>query len=121
MRKDSDPHSTPVPTPTPAPLSFIQGNYAVPQSPMTTVSAPFSAALKAGDLNVVIVGWNDATTLGNLYQLAVGPTVLTGSAPCSQTIYYAKNISAATAGTNVATVKFNAAAIYLCRHSYLGI
>ena len=38
--------------PNPAPLSFIQGNYAVPQSPMTTVSAPFSAALKAGDLNV---------------------------------------------------------------------
>ena len=40
----------------------------------------------AGDLNVVIVGWNDATTQvssltdsnGNVYHLAVGPTVLTG-------------------------------------------
>jgi hypothetical protein len=83
------------------------------------VTRPFHSAQKAGNLNVVIVGWNDATTLvnsltdsmGNLYQLAVGPTVLTGSAPMSQAIYYAKNIAAAAAGTNTVTVKFNAAAI----------
>ena len=55
-----------------------------------------------GDLNVVIVAWDDATSQvssvtdskGNLYQLAVGPTVLTGVTSCSQAIYYAKDISA---------------------------
>ena len=83
------------------------------------MTARYKAAQKAGNLNVIIVGWNDATALvssltdskGNLYQLAVGPTVLTGSVPFSQAIYYAKNISAATAGANTVTVKFNAAAI----------
>ena len=66
----------------------------------------------------LIVGWNDSTSLvssitdskGNLYQLAVGPTVLTGSVSLSQAVYYAKNISAAAAGANSVTVKFNAAA-----------
>src|SRR6201994_3646316 len=114
------PTPTPVPTPTPAPvaLAYVQGNFSTPQSPLTLVSRPYSSAQKAGDLNVVIVGWNDATSLvtslsdskGNLYQLAVGPTVLTGSAPMSQAVYYAKNIVAATAGANTVTVKFNAAA-----------
>jgi hypothetical protein len=116
------PTPTPVPTPTPAPspvaLAYVQGNFSTPQSPLTLVSRPYSSAQKAGDLNVVIVGWNDATSLvtsltdskGNLYQLAVGPTVLTGSAPMSQAVYYAKNIAAATAGANTVTVKFNAAA-----------
>ena len=50
--------------------------------------------------------------MGNIYRLAVRPTVLTGSAPCSQSIYYAKNILAATAGANTVTVTFNAAGIY---------
>ena len=114
------PTPTPVPTPTPAPvaLAYVQGNFSTPQSPLTLVSRPFASAQKAGDLNVVIVGWNDATALvtsltdseGNLYQLAVGPTVLTGSAPMSQAIYYAKNIAPATAGANTVTVKFNVAA-----------
>ena len=113
------PTPAPTPSPTPSALSYVQGNYSAPQSPLATVSAPYTAAQKAGNLNVVIVGWNDATALvssltdskGNLYQLAVGPTVLTGSVPFSQAIYYAKNISAATAGANTVTVKFNAAAI----------
>ena len=112
------PVPSPTPTPTPSVLAFIQGNYAVPQSPLTTVTVPFTAAQKAGDLNVVIVGWNDATTQvsslsdssGNLYQLAVGPTVLTGSVPLTQSVYYAKNISAASAGANTVTTRFNAAA-----------
>src|SRR6202035_3552182 len=81
----------------------------------------FSSAQKAADLNVVIVGWNDASTQldsltdskGNLYQLAVGPTVLTGSVPISQAIYYARNIAAASAGANVVTAKFNAAASFV--------
>ena len=118
------PTPSPIPNPTPTsgqvPLTYVQGNYATPQSPLTAVTVPYTVAQTAGDLNVVIVGWNDATaqvssltdSKGNVYQLAVGPTVLTGSAPLSQAIYYAKNISAATAGANSVTVSFNAAAIY---------
>ena len=68
----------------------------------------------------MIVGWNDATTQvssvmdskGNVYQLAVGPTVLTGSPALSQSIYYAKKISAAMAGANSVTVNFTAVANY---------
>ena len=83
------PAPSPTPTATPVPLSFTQHNYATPQSPLTSVPVRFQAAQKAGDLNVVIVGWGDASTLvssvsdsqGNLYQLAVGPTVLTGRPP----------------------------------------
>jgi hypothetical protein len=84
------------------------------------VTVTYTAAQTVGNLNVVIVGWNDTTakvssltdSKGNVYQLAVGPTVLTGSNPVSQSIYYAKNISAATAGANTVTVTFNAAAYY---------
>ena len=64
-----------------------------------------------GDLNVVIVGWNNATAhvgtvtnLGNSYQLAVGPTVRTTVA--TQSIYYAKNIVAAAAGANSVRITF---------------
>ena len=47
----------------------------------------YKAAQTAGNLNVVIVGRSDATSQvssvtdskGNVYQLAVGPTVQTGS------------------------------------------
>jgi hypothetical protein len=46
-------------------------------------------------------------TKGNVYQLVAGPTV-TGA--LSQAIYCAKNITAASAATNVVTVTFNAAA-----------
>jgi hypothetical protein len=117
----SAPAPTPTPTPTPAPaaLTYIQGNYSTPQSPLMTVTRPYPKAQYAGDVNVVIVGWNDATTLvrsvtdsyGNLYQLAVGPTVLTGSGPMSQAVYYAKNIAAASAGSNSVMVNFSATAI----------
>jgi hypothetical protein len=83
------PAPTPISTPTPAPAAptYVQGNSAVPQSPLTTVTVPYKAAQGVGNLNVVIVGWNDSTSQvtsiadskGNLYQLAVGPTVLTGT------------------------------------------
>src|SRR5262249_41385176 len=69
-------------------------------------------------LNVVVVGWNDSTATVssvtdvslNTYSLAVGPTVITGTA--SQSIYYAKNIVAATSGNNKVTVKFSTPATY---------
>jgi chitodextrinase len=99
-------------------ITYVQGNYAVPQSPETTVAVPFDQAQTAGDLNVVVVGWNDGTATvssvtdsrGNRYQLAVGPTVIEGV--LSQSIYYANNIQAAGAGANTVTVRFSAAAVY---------
>jgi len=101
-----------------ATITYIQGNYATPQMPQTTVSVTFTSAQAAGDLNVVVVGWNNSTatvtgvtdTRGNAYALAVGPTV---QAPvATQSIYYAKNIVAAGAGANVVTVTFSSAAPY---------
>jgi hypothetical protein len=91
-------------------ISYVQGNYATPQTSQTTVSVKFNAAQIAGDLNVIVVGWNDSTavvnavtdTASNAYTRAVGPTVLSGS--LSQSIYYAKNIAAAAAGANTVTV-----------------
>ena len=78
----------------------------------------FASAQTAGNLNVVVVGWNDTIATvssvtdskGNVYTLAVGPTVLSGK--LSQAIYYAKNIQAAAANTNTVTVQFNVAAAY---------
>jgi alpha-tubulin suppressor-like RCC1 family protein/chitodextrinase len=100
--------------PPPAP-AFVQGSSSAPQSPQSTVTATYGAAEAAGDLNVVIVGWNDSTSqvtsvsdaAGNSYVRAVGPTVLSGIA--SQSIYYASNIAGASAG-NAVTVRFNQAA-----------
>ena len=102
---------------TSATINYIQGNYATPQSPQTTVTVTFTAAQSAGDLNVVAVGWNDGAAAvsavtdacGNTYALAVGPTVQKGVA--SQSIYYAKNIASASAGANSVTVTFNIAAV----------
>ncbi len=101
-----------------ATISYVQGNNAVPQSPQSTVTVTFTGAQAAGDLNVVVVGWNDSTAAvrtitdksGNTYTRAVGPTVISGSA--SQSIYYAQNIVAAAAGVNAVTVTFSTAAPY---------
>ena len=97
-------------------IGYVQGNYATPQTPQTTVNVTFTAAQIAGDLNVVVVGWNDSTatvsavtdTSGNIYTRAVGPTVQAGLA--SQSIYYAKNIVAAWG--NIVTVTFSTVAAY---------
>ena len=67
-----------------AAIGFVQGSYATPQSPQSTVSVTFTSAQTAGNLNVVVVGWNDTTaavssvtdSVGNVYTLAVGPTTL---------------------------------------------
>ncbi|MGD0436794.1 MAG: IPT/TIG domain-containing protein, partial [Bryobacteraceae bacterium] len=99
-------------------ITYVQGNSATPQSSQTSVAVTFTAAQVAGDLNVIVVGWNDSTATvtsvtdksGNAYTLAVGPTVQSGTA--SQSIYYAKNIAAAAAGVNVVTVTFSSAAAY---------
>ena len=97
-------------------LGFVQVNNAVPQTPQTRVTVTYLQAQMAGDLNVVVVGWNDATaqissvtdTKGNIYAVAVGPTVQTGTA--TQAIYYAKNIAVAAANSNTVTITFNTTA-----------
>src|SRR5581483_3380370 len=99
-------------------ITFVQSNYSTPQSSQTSVSVTFTAAQTAGDLNMIVVGWNDSSAhvasvtdkSGNVYTLAVGPTVQSGVA--SQSIYYAKNIVAATAKTNIVTVTFSRSAAY---------
>jgi len=99
-------------------IAFVQTNNATPQSSVTTVSVPFTAAQSAGDLSVVVVGWNDTTaqvtsvtdTKGNAYQLAVGPTLFADT--LTQSIYYARNIAAAAAGANTVTVTFSVAAAF---------
>jgi len=101
-----------------AAIGFVQGSYATPQSPQSTVSVTFTSAQKAGNLNVVVVGWNDTTAAvssvtdsnGNAYALAVGPTQASGQ--LSQSIYYARGILAAGASTNSVTVRFTGAAQY---------
>jgi len=106
----------------PTPPKYVQGNSATPTS-QATVRVTYMAAQTAGDLNVVIVGWNDSTaqvssvtdSKGNVYQLAIGPTQLIGAVGAqsiSQSVYYSKNIAAAAAGTNTVTVKFGSAAQY---------
>ena len=95
-----------------SPLAFVQVAAATPQSPQSTVKVIYTAAQTAGNLNVVVVGWNDSTSkvtsvsdsLLNAYTLAVGPTTGTG---LSQSIYYAKDIAS---GSNTVTVTFNQAA-----------
>ncbi|HTS06452.1 MAG TPA: choice-of-anchor D domain-containing protein, partial [Candidatus Eisenbacteria bacterium] len=99
-------------------ISYVQGNYATPQSSQTAVSVAFTGRQIGGDLIVVVVGWNDSTASvsavtdasGNSYSLAVGPTIVTGA--LSQSIYYARNIANAAAGGNIVTVAFSAAAAY---------
>jgi glucose/arabinose dehydrogenase len=102
----------------PAPLAFVQANSATPQTNQTQVSVVYASPQVAGDTNILVVGWNNATsnvtsvtdTAGNVYQLAV-PTVRGNG--ISQAIYYAKNIKSAGAGTNSVTVTFNAATPYV--------
>ncbi len=95
-------------------IGFGQVAYATPQTPTQVINLAYPAAQTVGDLNVVVVGWNDATSTvqsvtdsaGNVYSLAIGPTTGTG---LRQSIYYAPNIKA---GSNTVTVQFNQAAIY---------
>jgi hypothetical protein len=97
----------------PSPISYMQGNYADPQSSQATVTVPFNNAQAAGDLNVVVVGWKDSRATvgqvtdskGNVYTRAVGPTIINNTA--TQSIYYAKNIASAGAGANSVTVTFS--------------
>jgi hypothetical protein len=108
------PTPTPKPTPTPSPSTpkFVQAAYGDPPS-AASIPVRYSGAQTAGNLNVVVVGWNHATaqvssvkdSAGNAYQLAVGPTQVAAAGGLNQSIYYAKNIAAS--GANTVTVTFN--------------
>jgi hypothetical protein len=84
------------------------------QATNTTLSVSYPIAQTAGDLNVVVVGWGDVTSLvsmvtdshGNIYSQAGGTA--TGSG-LRQAIFYATGIAA---GSNTVTVTFNQAAAY---------
>jgi hypothetical protein len=94
--------------------TFVQVKSATPQTASGSVAVTYSLAQTAGNLNVVVVGWNDTTStvstvsdsLGNNYVLAIGPTTGTG---LRQSIYYATGIKG---GSNAVTVRFNQAAAY---------
>ena len=103
-----------VTVPSSQPIAFVQVGAATPQSPQSTVTVAYPAAQNAGDLNVVVVGWNDTTSNvnsvidsnRNIYTPAVD---LTSGAGLSQSIYYAKDIAS---GSNTVTVTFNQAAAF---------
>src|SRR5258706_13405953 len=86
--------------------AFVQSSYKCPPTPTQTIKVTFPAAQTAGNLNVVVVGWNDTSASvvsvvdanNNPYSLAL-TTQLTVS--LSQSIYYAKNIAGS---TNAVTV-----------------
>jgi hypothetical protein len=44
-----------------ASLGFVQVNFATAATPQTTVTVTYTKAQTAGNLNVVVVGWNDST------------------------------------------------------------
>jgi IPT/TIG domain len=97
-------------------IAFAQvGFSAIPKNGVSSVSPVYPLAQSAGDLNVVVVGWNDSTSTissvtdsaGNTYALAAGPVVGTN---LTQAIYYAKNIVASS--SNTVTVQFNQGASY---------
>jgi hypothetical protein len=83
-----------------------------------TVQATYLGSQHAGDLDVVIIGWKDATdtilgvedTSHNRYFLAVGPTVTAPPTPSvTQAMYYAAGIAGASPSSNIVTVTFAAA------------
>jgi hypothetical protein len=84
---------------------------------VASVAATYAVAQSARNLNVVVIGWNDATasissvtdSSGNSY--APAGSVVHGTA-LSQAIYYAKNIVAAGAGSNTVTVQFSPGASF---------
>ncbi len=98
---------------TAVPISFVQ--VAATTTPSAqTVTAAYPGAQTAGDLNIVVVGWNDTSasvqsvkdSAGNTYSRAIGPT---SGSNLRQSIYYAPNV---VGGSNTVTVTFNQAAIY---------
>jgi hypothetical protein len=95
-------------------INFVQVNYKTSVPSGSSLAVAYPSAQTAGNLNIVVVGWNDTTSTvssitdssGNTYTRAVGPTAGTA---LSQSIYYAKSIAG---GSNTVTVVFNQTAAY---------
>src|SRR5271157_2075967 len=109
------------------PVGFVQlntnDNTSLPPASASKVAVAYPSAQTAADLNIVVVGFDDTVATissvtdssGNVYNLAVGPTVFgpTKNSPSvTQAIYYAVNIAAAAAGANTVTVVFNGSATW---------
>lgn len=105
----------PPPPPPPPQPQFLQQAFATPQSPQSQVAVAYPNSQTGGNVNIVAVGWNDATSginavgdsAGNVYQVAV-PTFQGNG--MSQAIYYATNIAS---GANSVTVTFSEPAAYV--------
>src|SRR5258705_4677470 len=41
---------------------FVQQNYSTPQSPQSSVSVTYNSRQTAGNMNVLVIGWNDTTS-----------------------------------------------------------
>ena len=97
------------------PINYIQGAATATGGALTTVPVTMPNVQTAGNLNVVIIGWNDTTTTvssvtdteNNTYTIAAPLVTGTG---LRQIIYYAKNIAGEASNPNEVTVTFNQAA-----------
>ena len=93
-------------------VAFVQGAFSTPQGGVPNVTATFTGPQTSGDINIVVIGWNDTTATvrsvhdfkGNVYTLAAGPTQISGVA--TQAIYYAPSIVGAAPGANTVRVSF---------------
>jgi YD repeat-containing protein len=98
-----------------AAIAYVQSNYNATFTSISSITATYTTAQSAGDLNVVAISWEGSAgsvqsitdSMGNTYAIAVGPTADSGTA--SETIYYAKNITAASANSNTITITFASA------------
>jgi hypothetical protein len=97
------------------PINYIQGAATATGGALTTVAVTMPNVQAAGNLNVVIIGWNDTTTTvssvadteGNTY--AIAAPLVTGTG-LSQIIYFAKSIVGEASNPNEVTVTFSGAA-----------
>ena len=82
---DSQSGTCPTATPTPHPpaaetIGFVQVKAATPQTASASVAVTYRAAQTAGNLNIVVVGWNDTTSTVNAVTDSQGNTLAWRSA-----------------------------------------
>ena len=102
--------------PSGAGVVFVQANSSQQSGAATTANIPFVSPQLNGDLNIVVVAWQDATNAqvsavtdnaGNSYVLAGSATTVPGLG--TQAVYHAGNVGGAAAGTNAVSVLFSSA------------
>jgi hypothetical protein len=101
---------------TPPPIEFVQGTFnAAGFRASPTVETTFLSPQEEGDLNVVVVGWDNpirkvtavTDTSGNSYLPLAPATSAPGLNTVLQAMYYAPAIRPADAGQNVVSVTFD--------------